>query len=238
MIDIEEAADAVELFVHEPGRKLRRRDERPRLHRRRGRILAMTRKGKQVLNVPSGEEAAMCAPADGDSVAVIGDNRKLLLFPLAELRRCRAARGRLASRTAASPTPKCSARRRPCLYRRRRPLFRPYRIARLVGRARPTGRLQRLPQVWKVRPASSQAQRRSLGRAVVEPHPALRGEPFLRHEAVLVAHLPRALDPIAEIDERASEVPRVSDGRGSCRSRGRVAAGSGRRSCKPSRCRR
>jgi topoisomerase-4 subunit A len=27
----------------------------------------------------------MCAPVDGDSVAVIGDNRKLLLFPLAEL---------------------------------------------------------------------------------------------------------------------------------------------------------
>jgi topoisomerase-4 subunit A len=86
MIDIEEAADAVELFVHEPGRKLLvagtsghgfivTEDE----------ILAMTRKGKQVLNVPSGEEAAMCAPVDGDSVAVIGDNRKLLLFPLAEL---------------------------------------------------------------------------------------------------------------------------------------------------------
>jgi topoisomerase IV subunit A len=86
MIDIEEAADAVELFVHEPGRKLLvagtsghgfivAEDE----------ILAMTRKGKQVLNVPSGEEAAMCAPVDGDSVAVIGDNRKLLLFPLAEL---------------------------------------------------------------------------------------------------------------------------------------------------------
>ena len=28
---------------------------------------------------------ALCAPVDGDSVAVIGDNRKLLLFPLKEL---------------------------------------------------------------------------------------------------------------------------------------------------------
>ena len=45
----------------------------------------MTRKGKQVLNVTAGAEAALCAPADGDSVAVIGDNRKLLLFPLEEL---------------------------------------------------------------------------------------------------------------------------------------------------------
>jgi topoisomerase-4 subunit A len=86
MIDIEEAADAVELFVHEPGRKLLvastsghgfivPEDE----------VLAQTRKGKQVLNVTAGAEAVVCAPVSGDSVATIGDNRKLLLFPLSEL---------------------------------------------------------------------------------------------------------------------------------------------------------
>jgi topoisomerase-4 subunit A len=86
MIDIEEAADAVELLVHEPGRKLLvastnghgfivPEDE----------VLAQTRKGKQVLNVTAGAEATVCAPVSGDSVAVIGNNRKLLLFPLAEL---------------------------------------------------------------------------------------------------------------------------------------------------------
>ena len=86
MIDIEEAADAIELFVHEPGRKLLvagssghgfivNEDE----------VLAMTRKGKQVLNVREGEEAVVVVPTAGDSVAVIGDNRKLLLFPLSEL---------------------------------------------------------------------------------------------------------------------------------------------------------
>jgi topoisomerase IV subunit A len=48
-------------------------------------VVAMTRKGKQVLNVPAGEEAIACAPVEGDSVAVIGENRKLLLFPLKEL---------------------------------------------------------------------------------------------------------------------------------------------------------
>jgi topoisomerase-4 subunit A len=47
--------------------------------------VASTRKGKQILNVGTGDEAAVCAPADGDSVAVIGENRKLLLFPLKEL---------------------------------------------------------------------------------------------------------------------------------------------------------
>jgi topoisomerase IV subunit A len=86
MIDIEEAADAVELFVHQPGRKLLvagsgghgfivAEDD----------VVAMTRKGKQVLNVPAGEEAVVAAPVAGDSVAVIGENRKLLLFPLKEL---------------------------------------------------------------------------------------------------------------------------------------------------------
>ena len=86
MIDIEEAGDAVELFVHQPGRKLLvasttghgfivPEDE----------VLAQTRKGKQVLNVGAGAEAVVCAAVEGDSVAVIGENRKLLLFPLKEL---------------------------------------------------------------------------------------------------------------------------------------------------------
>ena len=86
MVDIEDAGDCVELLVHQPGRKLLvsstsgygfvvAEDD----------MIAMTRKGKQILNVKGGDEAAVCAPASGDSVAVIGDNRKLLLFPLAEL---------------------------------------------------------------------------------------------------------------------------------------------------------
>ncbi len=86
MIDIEETADAIDLFMHEEGRKLLvastsghgfivPEDE----------VVAQTRKGKQVLNVGAGDEAAVCTPVEGDSVAVLGDNRKLLLFPLKEL---------------------------------------------------------------------------------------------------------------------------------------------------------
>jgi topoisomerase IV subunit A len=45
-------------------------------------LAAEKRTGKQVLNLKPGEEAAICVPADGDHVAVIGDNRKLLVFPL------------------------------------------------------------------------------------------------------------------------------------------------------------
>ena len=47
-----------------------------------GELLAERRTGKQVLNLKPGEEAALCVPAEGDHVAIIGENRKLLVFPL------------------------------------------------------------------------------------------------------------------------------------------------------------
>ena len=49
---------------------------------RRTELAAEKRTGKQVLNLKPGEEAALCVLADGDHVAVIGENRKLLVFPL------------------------------------------------------------------------------------------------------------------------------------------------------------
>jgi topoisomerase-4 subunit A len=45
-------------------------------------LTAEKRTGKQVLNTKPGEEAALCVPAEGDHVAVVGSNRKLLVFPL------------------------------------------------------------------------------------------------------------------------------------------------------------
>ncbi len=45
-------------------------------------LLAEKRTGKTVLNLRTGEEAVICTPAEGDHVAVIGDNKKLLIFPL------------------------------------------------------------------------------------------------------------------------------------------------------------
>ena len=47
--------------------------------------LAQTKNGKQVLNVSGDVKAAACCPADGDSVAVVGVNRKLLVFSLDEV---------------------------------------------------------------------------------------------------------------------------------------------------------
>jgi topoisomerase IV subunit A len=45
-------------------------------------LSAEKRTGKQILNLRPGEEAAVCVPADGDHLAVVGANRRLLVFPL------------------------------------------------------------------------------------------------------------------------------------------------------------
>jgi topoisomerase-4 subunit A len=50
-----------------------------------GDLVAERHNGKQVLNLRPGEEAAICVPADGDHVAVAGDNHKLLVFPLEQV---------------------------------------------------------------------------------------------------------------------------------------------------------
>ncbi len=47
-----------------------------------GDLVAEKRTGKQVMNLKPGEKALACVPAEGDHVAVVGTNRKLLVFPL------------------------------------------------------------------------------------------------------------------------------------------------------------
>jgi topoisomerase IV subunit A len=56
-------------------------------------VLAQTRAGKQVLNVEGDVEAAACAPVSGDWLAVLGENRKLILFKLDEVPEMSRGRG-------------------------------------------------------------------------------------------------------------------------------------------------
>ena len=56
-------------------------------------LLAEKRTGKQVLNVDPPAEAAVCAPAEGDSIAVMGENRKLLIFPIDQVPEMTRGRG-------------------------------------------------------------------------------------------------------------------------------------------------
>ena len=86
MIDLEAGNEVVEIFVHEPERKLL-------VASRAGNgfvvaeseLFSTRRAGKQILNVSVADEAICCVPAMGDSIAVLGENRKLLVFPLADL---------------------------------------------------------------------------------------------------------------------------------------------------------
>lgn len=50
-----------------------------------GHIVTQTRNGRKVLNLAEGETAAFCKKITGDMVAVIGENRKLLIFPIEEI---------------------------------------------------------------------------------------------------------------------------------------------------------
>jgi topoisomerase-4 subunit A len=85
-IDLPPESDVVAAFVHQPGRKLllaattghgfvTSEDE----------AVAMTKAGKRVMNVKTPGEAAACRFVEGDSVAVIGENRKLVIFPLGDV---------------------------------------------------------------------------------------------------------------------------------------------------------
>jgi topoisomerase-4 subunit A len=86
IVDMENDQDIVTAFVHSPGRRLLLAS-----HEGYGfavsedEVVANTRKGKQVMNVKSPDEAVRCVPALGDHVAAVGDNRKLLVFPLVDV---------------------------------------------------------------------------------------------------------------------------------------------------------
>jgi topoisomerase-4 subunit A len=93
-IDLPPESDLVSMFVHEDGRKLllaatsghgfvTNEDD----------AVALKRSGKQVMTVPTGTEAAVCRFVEGDTVAVIGENRKLILFGLDEVPELARGRG-------------------------------------------------------------------------------------------------------------------------------------------------
>ena len=86
MIDLEAGNEVVEIFVYDEARKLL-------VASRTGNgfvvaeseLFSTRRAGKQILNVSVADEAICCVPATGDSIAVLGENRKLLIFPLADM---------------------------------------------------------------------------------------------------------------------------------------------------------
>jgi topoisomerase-4 subunit A len=86
MIDFGNDQDIVSLHIHKPGRKLlvAASDGRGFVVEE-NEVVAQTRNGKQALNLKEGVVARACVPAEGDSVAVVGENRKMIIFPLKDL---------------------------------------------------------------------------------------------------------------------------------------------------------
>ena len=88
MVDLPNDAEIAALFVYNPATKLLIVSDDGRGFIVPGaEILAQTRAGKQILNVDAGTEARLCLalPANADHLAIIGENRKMLVFPLAEI---------------------------------------------------------------------------------------------------------------------------------------------------------
>ncbi len=86
MIDLPNDAEIVDFFIHQPDRKLLVASTAgdgfvvPESD-----VLAQTRTGKQVLNVRGDVTALTCKSIEGDSVACVGENRKVLIFGVDEL---------------------------------------------------------------------------------------------------------------------------------------------------------
>lgn len=84
--DLENEHDIVDVHVYVPGEKLIvassigkgfivASDD----------VVASTKNGKQILNQAENSRAVVCRVAVGDHVAVVGENRKLLVFPISEI---------------------------------------------------------------------------------------------------------------------------------------------------------
>jgi topoisomerase-4 subunit A len=103
-IDMEQDASIVSLFVNKGGRKfLVASLEGQGFIVNEDDCVGNTRKGKQVLNVEMPNEACAIATVMGDTVAVIGTNHKMVIFPIDQVPEMARGRGvRLQKYTSAS----------------------------------------------------------------------------------------------------------------------------------------
>lgn len=86
MVDMENDQDILTAFVHDPSRKLLLVSTGGNgFIVAESEMVANTRKGKQIMNVAMPDEAKLAVPVTGDHVAVVGENRKLLAFPLSQV---------------------------------------------------------------------------------------------------------------------------------------------------------
>lgn len=86
MVDLEEGADFIAAFPYKTRSKLLVTGSDGRgFIVPTDEVTANTRKGKQILNLDAPAKMVVCAEAEGDHVAIIGENRKLLIFPVKQV---------------------------------------------------------------------------------------------------------------------------------------------------------
>ena len=94
MIDLPNEHETIAMFPHRPGLKLLVASSDGRgFVVDADEALAQTRAGKQVLNTGSGAKACLCVPIDGDAVAFVGENRRMLVVDLADIPEMARGRG-------------------------------------------------------------------------------------------------------------------------------------------------
>ncbi|RCK52589.1 DNA topoisomerase IV subunit A [Thalassospira profundimaris] len=93
-IDLPQEHDIVSMNVHRPDGKLLVASSAGRgFLVAESDVMAQTKNGKQVLNLGKDETALIFLPVDKDHVAVLGENRKLLIFPVEEIPEMTRGRG-------------------------------------------------------------------------------------------------------------------------------------------------
>jgi topoisomerase-4 subunit A len=94
MIDLPNEHDVVALFAWRPGKKLLVASSDGRgFFVASDEAVAQTRGGKQVLTPGEGARGVVCVPVEGDAVALLGENRKMLVVKLDEIPEMTRGRG-------------------------------------------------------------------------------------------------------------------------------------------------
>lgn len=94
LADIDEDADIVRVMPHSPGGSLLLvGDDGRGFVVGEDDLIATTRKGRAALNLDAPARLKIVTPAEGDHVAIVGENRKLLIFPLEEAPRMARGKG-------------------------------------------------------------------------------------------------------------------------------------------------
>lgn len=94
LVDLDDDQDILTAFVHDPEGKLLVAS-----HLGYGFVVkeadtvANTRKGKQVMNIKAPDKACLCVRVTGDHFAIVGENRKMLIFPLEQVPEMTRGRG-------------------------------------------------------------------------------------------------------------------------------------------------